>query len=207
MCELKSYSLAGFSVTPQSHPHGCVSWNVYRRPTSTWQTVTPSRVCELKFKLNKHDFVLWCHTLTGVWVEIYQSVPGSCGLLSHPHGCVSWNWGADFALSSAPGHTLTGVWVEITHSRMYCHIFGHTLTGVWVEISEKDYRQICCWESHPHGCVSWNAISVNIIIRIFSSHPHGCVSWNLLALNILYDQCGHTLTGVWVEIHWLLCMI
>ena len=55
--------------------------------------VTPSRVCELKFGQGSELYdSFYCHTLTGVWVEIARSV----------------------TTKSTLGHTLTGVWVEIS---------------------------------------------------------------------------------------------
>ena len=97
-----------------SHPHGCVSWNLpcwhgwYKvlchTLTGVWveivqpplflmiSSVTPSRVCELKYLQSKsghriseshpHGCVSW--NFNGIIVvQIY--------LRSHPHGCVSWN--------------------------------------------------------------------------------------------------------------------
>ena len=55
-------------------------------------SVTPSRVCELKFVLGMIVGFIIGHTLTGVWVEIYNLLRGR-----PPPTC----------------HTLTGVWVEI----------------------------------------------------------------------------------------------
>ena len=96
--------------------------------------------------------------------------------MSHPHGCVSWN---------VLGRTIF-IWKTVTPSRVCelkcpCHYytcawFRHTLTGVWVEIKAfaglvKEY------ESHPHGCVSWNFWDFPKRL-MQESHPHGCVSWN-----------------------------
>ena len=54
--------------------------------------VTPSRVCELKLFSLSDASGRWCHTLTGVWVEIWVAeVYCEMGAESHPHGCVSWN--------------------------------------------------------------------------------------------------------------------
>ena len=56
--------------------------------------VTPSRVCELKFIVPRY----WAkftksHTLTGVWVEMWDLTYTAIPVTSHPHGCVSWNFG------------------------------------------------------------------------------------------------------------------
>ena len=144
----------------QSHPHGCVSWNCCcifyndfhksHTLTGVWveitddginvpnSIVTPSRVCELKSakkskKSNDDDG----HTLTGVWVEIMLISVTSIPILSHPHGCVSWN--SLKILSDLPQEC-------------------HTLTGVWVEISSYAAEIAEYGASHPHGCVSWNLL-------------------------------------------------
>ena len=55
----------------RSHPHGCVSWNQITLTRCLCQKrVTPSRVCELKYKNWGYAHNLFCHTLTGVWVEM-----------------------------------------------------------------------------------------------------------------------------------------
>ena len=115
-CVSWNHSGCGHSVYDESHPHGCVSWN--------------GKTCALSCRF-------WCHTLTGVWVEIKgdYNMP-YINQKSHPHGCVSWNSQrglADFGdgnvtpsrvcelkseqikdiLSDPISHTLTGVWVEI----------------------------------------------------------------------------------------------
>ena len=118
-----------------SHPHGCVSWNMSCGIPAERNSVTPSRVCELKF------------LTTGI---------SNFFNLSHPHGCVSWNYAIIGNGGALGSHTLTGVWVEInynftikmplrvTPSRV-CELkfqttrnrkppISHTLTGVWVEI-------------------------------------------------------------------------
>ena len=163
---------------------------------------------------------------------------------SHPHGCVSWNLLSRAQFPHLQRHTLTGVWVEIrTHQRrrtacrhtltgvwveiswISCcisKIYSHTLTGVWVEIAFHHQVTWCDLESHPHGCVSWNNLSIYPSHIIGMSHPHGCVSWNHCRLAHSSDSLlshphgcvswnrlvcapfilniSHTLTGVWVEI-------
>ena len=167
------------NVAHVSHPHGCVSWNVNsandrindRRHTLTgvWvemfamntaigiSRVTPSRVCELKFYTAFIIDTMRSHTLTGVWVEIFASANVWHPLLSHPHGCVSWNL------------------FLLRHWKMY-----------WVTPSRVCELKLifrCIYKiyqsSHPHGCVSWNNINCSVIIKRTLSHPHGCVSWNL----------------------------
>ena len=117
VCELKLVCCIISIIHGMSHPHGCVSWNNHWLAFKNMpEIVTPSRVCELK---SYFDGVIAGdngHTLTGVWVEIcilrhvssgVQVTPSRvCELkcngiyhcfifyLSHPHGCVSWNWAA-----------------------------------------------------------------------------------------------------------------
>ena len=86
------YSNAMSDLKSKSHPHGCVSWNL-------WEAFRQLR----KIPSHPHGCVSWnqaghclysgsqSHTLTGVWVEILRS-----SILTFPI-C----------------HTLTGVWVEI----------------------------------------------------------------------------------------------
>ena len=101
----------------------------------TRQHVTPSRVCELKWKSSdKQNSAGSCHTLTGVWVEIWLRLLYNLFIKSHPHGCVSWN----------------------ISDLIFTVNFG----------------------SHPHGCVSWNIKSASAVKNAKVSHPHGCVSWN-----------------------------
>ena len=200
VCELKSGSFWDLSSDKRSHPHGCVSWNC-----------NYIRRVKLMIKSHPHGCVSWnviipstwnmifCHTLTGVWVEI-------CVML--------------FSFLSLKSHTLTGVWVEIcawwwialllwvTPSRV-CELkfimplhtpseTRHTLTGVWVEMLLKCLIGTVCG-SHPHGCVSWNfrpflflwkcEVTPSRVCELkciwpcahtwdTQSHPHGCVSWN-----------------------------
>ena len=88
--EISTTSLA--FCTFMSHPHGCVSWNINRKKSSLCYSVTPSRVCELKFPCHFIILLVIRHTLTGVWVEII----------------------ADWRIPRIVFcHTLTGVWVEI----------------------------------------------------------------------------------------------
>ena len=180
VCELKSGDAIKFVSEMESHPHGCVSWNVQVDGKLTVTLyVTPSRVCELKSSWFE-AYASWCpsHTLTGVWVEIsgflkislVKAVTPSrvCELKSlwgdtegifksHPHGCVSWNSG--------------------------------------------ELNMPLLLESHPHGCVSWNfTLEVRGSSVEYESHPHGCVSWNFTDVISVIKSHGHTLTGVWVEI-------
>ena len=82
----------------RSHPHGCVSWNVKELKQHFCSYVTPSRVCELKSFMDFSFFRADCHTLTGVWVEIFMLVS---------------------SLNFRVCHTLTGVWVEIDPVRAF----------------------------------------------------------------------------------------
>ena len=140
-------------------------------------TVTPSRVCELKYKLDTvcyggdkshpHGCVSW---------NMRDEVNNDGWYESHPHGCVSWNricWWRKYRSGVTPSRVcelklyslITMMILSVTPSRvceLKCRVFrhyrgygGHTLTGVWVEILRKRQRL--------------------------------CLS-------------GHTLTGVWVEI-------
>ena len=201
VCELKSGDAIKFVSEMESHPHGCVSWNVQVDGKLTVTLyVTPSRVCELKSSWFE-AYASWCpsHTLTGVWVEIsgflkislVKAVTPSrvCELKSlwgdtegifksHPHGCVSWNSG--------------------------------------------ELNMPLLLESHPHGCVSWNSriqISYCVFIRVTPSRvcelklpgrrdittsvvtPSRVCELKYEALsNSAQEWGGHTLTGVWVEI-------
>ena len=164
-----------------SHPHGCVSWNLFGDSSTYGKPVTPSRVCELKFKPYISGDNILAVTPSRVcelkwqcrkkYIQICTVTPSrvcelksgyrqqvSSPYASHPHGCVSWNDVLQLLISYKISHTLTGVWVEI-----YIFIF------YWIFLP-----------SHPHGCVSWNAF---------------------LQTHTALPPC-HTLTGVWVEIHW-----
>ena len=129
MMQLASHTLTGvwvemlkkhtiYPVIFMSHPHGCVSWNRTFNSTLIIIQVTPSRVCELKYSGDeKVGANKVCHTLTGVWVEIWRRLP---------------------TLRRWYSHTLTGVWVEIPVGYDIERLKkGHTLTGVWVEIPDN----------------------------------------------------------------------
>ena len=144
-----------------SHPHGCVSWN---SELKNWgrvgHFVTPSRVCELKSGYAEWYIWFWCcHTLTGVWVEIKGQTFDFFICIVTPSRVCELKFG-----------------LILSHKDIFQ---SHTLTGVWVEINLL-LNNSAVSKSHPHGCVSWNAII----------SPNIC--WYI----------GHTLTGVWVEIHW-----
>ena len=118
----------------ESHPHGCVSWNVYDMTFEDDLEVTPSRVCELKYRAldiamedaesHPHGCVSWNYKdgVHFIWCE------------SHPHGCVSWN--AKKIESSNKS--------KVTPSRV-------------CELKSVNHRLLKNMKkSHPHGCVSWN---------------------------------------------------
>ena len=200
VCELKfTRRCAILQTRTASHPHGCVSWNFLHMGANFGEVVTPSRVCELKSSCVMLFSFLSRHTLTGVWVEIIATM---------------------YSYFS-PSHTLTGVWVEIpnpdgtdvfrlvTPSRVcelkwisynYVSALGsHTLTGVWVEIFTVYYITVS-YESHPHGCVSWNYILPRK--RLLPSRHTLTGVWVEMPPKTAWDvwQTRHTLTGVWVEI-------
>ena len=180
----------------KSHPHGCVSWNIKKIISEgTIIIVTPSRVCELKLKQGLKKQGLEGHTLTGVWVEMLWGVLSLVPILSHPHGCVSWNdhgTAVDHFNGVTPSrvcelkckdihnttkfhrHTLTGVWVEMKNSRRLLICCSHTLTGVWVEINEGALF-LTKFPCHTLTGV-WVEISFTDIINpLPTSHPHGYV--------------------------------
>ena len=119
-------------------------------------SVTPSRVCELKSKVGRAITRSQCHTLTGVWVEMLKGLRrflqwlvtpsrvcelkclDSIGLLiatlSHPHGCVSWNKSSPSFLSEGKSHPHGCVSWTIIYLILHTNKYCHTLTGVWVEI-------------------------------------------------------------------------
>ena len=162
-----------------SHPHGCVSWNQrHKGELRTLNSVTPSRVCELKCVFIAPNLAGVSHTLTGVWVEILLIRISAVWHESHPHGCVSWNLNGRSILWS--GHVTPSrvcelkcsddgrfrFYLTVTPSRVCelkwwrrkrsCQKSCHTLTGVWVEMLK--HETINRWQmSHPHGCVSWNS--------------------------------------------------
>ena len=98
-------------------------------------------------------------------------------------------------------HTLTGVWVEILLLQMTISSCRHTLTGVWVEICRQLPYTRTFHLSHPHGCVSWNCN-----VRLFNTFgvvtPSRVCELKYPRRKLLPQLSGHTLTGVWVEIHY-----
>ena len=122
--------------------------------------------------------------------------------MSHPHGCVSWNWGI------LSGNTQM---LPVTPSRvceLKCWPLGwnrwtskrHTLTGVWVEMFDKSINSSLEFTVTPSRVCELKFTLSNLVGDLSKSHPHGCVSWNFDIIG--YSKCRrcHTLTGVWVEI-------
>ena len=72
VCELKSGTGRHAERYRESHPHGCVSWNVR----------SSCRTIQLHKKSHPHGCVSWNYILPRK-----RLLPS----LSHPHGCVSWN--------------------------------------------------------------------------------------------------------------------
>ena len=230
----------------KSHPHGCVSWNVElwseienllsHTLTDVWVEIVFLKPCEPSPA---------GHTLTGVWVEIVQwgQLRGAervtpsrvCELkfewqkyivkwaLSHPHGCVSWNF---FTAAPILGYfavtpsrvcelkskygKLTVKTQGVTPSRVcelkFCPLVlqgkflrGHTLTGVWVEIQIlRSHRQ----HSRRH---TLTGVWVEMTIWGLSRLLQRVTPSRVCELKSEYFRCyhlfqGHTLTGVWVEI-------
>ena len=135
VCELKLKMRPNLPELILSHPHGCVSWNNLSERESRLLSVTPSRVCELKLLFRYSNYITQCHTLTGVWVEILELIKELDFLMSHPHGCVSWN---DL-----------NTWFEVGELRV-------TPSRVCELKSCPTIPRITHTSSHPHGCVSWN---------------------------------------------------
>ena len=144
-------------------------------------SVTPSRVCELKFCSSysyiQQDFV----TPSRVCELKFLSFAGNRWLSvpSHPHGCVSWNIDESYVPAPIESHPHGCVswnpmelpWIfqqEVTPSRV-CELKS------LLSFNNPSLRM-----SHPHGCVSWNR-QHRFAYSDFRSHPHGCVSWNTKA--------------------------
>ena len=141
--------------------------------------VTPSRVCELKLKMRPNLPEL---------------------ILSHPHGCVSWN-----NLSERESRLLS-----VTPSRV-CEL----KCGSFITLGRKTFVT-------PSRVCELKCLFTYFSQAVSKSHPHGCVSWNLRVdkrtglLNVTPSRVcelkwleylvrgrrtkSHTLTGVWVEI-------
>ena len=141
----------------KSHPHGCVSWNLIVRSSSTLMRWSHPHGCVSWNPFCFHKLtMLHRHTLTGVWVEIAVITKWTLSeKWSHPHGCVSWNRSQNEALSEisvTPSRVcelkydsaIIAHYVPVTPSRVCelkfwlqhskTNIRRHTLTGVWVEI-------------------------------------------------------------------------
>ena len=185
----------------KSHPHGCVSWNIKKIISEgTIIIVTPSRVCELKLKQGLKKQGLEGHTLTGVWVEMLWGVLSLVPILSHPHGCVSWNdhgTAVDHFNGVTPSRVCELKCKDI-HNTTKFH--RHTLTGVWVEIAGFGEHSYLTSASHPHGCVSWNLLQISWRSWAVVTPSRVCELKYAIACGVCGYLAGHTLTGVWVEI-------
>ena len=140
--------------------------------------------------------------------------------MSHPHGCVSWNYclwvlticyyvtpsrvcelkSDIFSLcrTYAASHPHGCVSWNPLHDINYLLPYSHTLTGVWVEILNQQ-RILNQNQRHTLTGVWVEILSGGFHSIAHTSHPHGCVSWNL-PKSFGYAEICHTLTGVWVEI-------
>ena len=208
VCELKLHYKGTAHRLFESHPHGCVSWNLQAMHIYYRSRVTPSRVCELKFFV-KGGVILFSE--------------------SHPHGCVSWNFSNKEAIQNDIRHTLTGVWVEIFAADYHSQQNEVTPSRVCELKSLFGKHNFPSRRSHPHGCVSWNtpylrravgyirhtltgvwveiikcavgssnysvtpsrvcelkSVSDLSVLSLKKSHPHGCVSWNDTFFNHIF---------------------
>ena len=146
----------------------------------SWQwniSVTPSRVCELKYLSESGNVHQLGVTPSRVCELKCGGAEGKCRKAVTPSRVCELKLTSAGSFSPLVCHTLTGVWVEINPPTSWKSFQrGHTLTGVWVEIPVFSSLYVQR-PSHPHGCVSWNCSSRNAS-DFFKSHPHGCVSWN-----------------------------
>ena len=111
------FNPCGHRLTYRSHPHGCVSWNTYIFSDVPWN-----------FLSHPHGCVSWNSAHRRHWREKQWS---------HPHGCVSWNIKAvteSFNAAVTPSRVC-----ELKLSLMVRQAPWnfHTLTGVWVEMCLK----------------------------------------------------------------------
>ena len=148
-------------------------------------------------------------------------------ILSHPHGCVSWNAELiiyKFLKRVTPSRVCELKFVRVTplHQSQRSHPHGcvswnflsfllhhtrlcHTLTGVWVEICNSFERRTVQW-SHPHGCVSWNQREKQTGGIPRATPSRVCeLKWWPQPLPPVWWR--HTLTGVWVEIRTFLAWL
>ena len=180
-------------------------------------------MCELKLARCSVEGARYCHTLTGVWVEILNRTFGyRLTGVTPSRVCELKSLVLIDIKNSLSCHTLTGVWVEISSRGLIARLkIGHTLTGVWVEISKTLSLKWSACVTPSRVCelkwISYNYVSalgshtltgVWVEMRKKSwkrqpkpSHPHGCVSWNTPFSQYSLYSLGHTLTGVWVEIY------
>ena len=163
--ELKLTSVPLISYMAESHPHGCVNWNI------------------IKFC----DFALYIRRiLTGAWIE----TSGSAIWCWCCHVASSRVRELKQSLTTERGQDirriLTGAWIEtlernrISSKRLVASSRVRELKHNQSKKREKIYV------SHPHGCVNWNSIKTNTSAIIALSHPHGCVNWNTQ-----YRQSNH----------------
>ena len=130
---------------------------ICRYSSTIWNhSVTPSRVCELKYleqfvkppsySSHPHGCVSWNFSQ----IQLYRL------FWSHPHGCVSWNPENTKIKKYFESHTLTGVWVEIFICGWIANIFVVTPSRVCELKLHHNKSHLQNYWSHPHGCVSWN---------------------------------------------------
>ncbi len=158
MCELKLADGISNNLPELSHPHGCVSWNVYQLG---------------KIGLNA------CHTLTGVWVEISDLTLTIDGTESHPHGCVSWNC-IGVPVTYENGVTSSRVCeLKYKHYKIIGYLYSVTPSRVCELKSFLSDNPVNCPMVTPSRVCELKFIFIAYRFEQCSSHPHGCVSWNL----------------------------
>ena len=200
VCELKWKRTHSRCCWCVSHPHGCVSWNQADKRWKNYRDVTPSRVCELKlsgrfikpdpYVSHPHGCVSW--NRSNVVVRYIQCVTPSrvCELKSDAILTIS---GKKYVTPSRVCELKFPSNVKpkpdnVTPSRV-CELKLHILHMVYVYSTVTPSR-VCELKYLRFGRLT---LSV-------TSHPHGCVSWNALYTIICLGLLRHTLTGVWVEI-------
>ena len=172
-------------------------------------SVTPSRVCELKFHKSSHmDYNLNVTPSRVCELKFVTSTNIANRSWSHPHGCVSWNFVLILQHIQFASHPHGCVSWNFNGKNRTAHSHEVTPSRVCELKSPSDCRRQWPTTSHPHGCVSWNR---HILCRGFwlivtpsrvcelkwyfvrnfhhwyMSHPHGCVSWNKFTLAV---GCG-----------------
>ena len=136
-------------------------------------------------------------TLTGAWIETNNINFLNHRFLSHPHGCVNWNFKKEEitkSLAVAPSRVRE---LKLKFIRMITLPLSRTLTGAWIETYYGNIKKI-------EKCRTLTGAWIETFYRFFFSYlgwvaPSRVRELKLYQVILYYITVCRTLTGAWIE--------